>query len=92
MGGVEAMVYRYLSEPLIDYKKGDPLQWWQDNEKRFPLLGNMVRKFLRAPPTSVPSKRLFSGVGNLYNEQRNRLSPEHAEMLLSIKYNKCLFD
>jgi len=91
-GGVEAMVDRYLSEPLIDYKKGDPLKWWQDNEKRFPLLGNMVRKFLSAPPTSVPSERLFSGVGNLYDEQRNRLSPEHAEMLLSIKYNKYLFD
>ena len=52
----------------------------------------MVKKFLSAPPTSVPSKRLFSGIGNLNDEQRNRLSPEHAEMLLSIKYSKYLFD
>jgi len=52
----------------------------------------MARKFLSAPPPSVPSERLFSGVGNLYDEQRNRLSPEHAEMLLSIKYNKYLCD
>jgi len=51
----------------------------------------MARKFLSAPPTSVPSERLFSGVGILYDEQRNRISPEHAEMLLSIKY-KYLFD
>ena len=28
------MVDRYLSEPLIDYKKNDPLKWWQDNVKK----------------------------------------------------------
>ena len=50
------MVDRYLSKPLIDYKKGDPLKWWQDNVKRFPLLGNKVKKFFSAPPTSVPSE------------------------------------
>ena len=86
-GGVEAMVDRYLSEPLIDYKSGDPLKWWNENKRRFPLLMNLTKHFLSAPPTSVPSERLFSAVGILYDEQRNRLSIEHAEMLLCIKYN-----
>ena len=86
------MVDNYLSEPLIDYKKGDPLKWWHDNGRRYSFLGNMAQRFLSATPTSVPSERLFYGVGNLHNEKRSRLSPEHAEMLLSIKYNKHLVD
>ena len=89
-GGVESMVDNYLSEPLIDYKQSDPLKWWHDNERRYPFLGNMAKQFLSAPPTSVPSEQLFSGVGNLYNEKRSKLNPEHAEMLLHIKYNKHL--
>jgi len=52
-------------------------------------MGNIARKFLCAPLTTVQSEWLFYGVGNLYDEQKN--SPEHAEMLLSIKY-KYLFD
>ena len=86
-GGVEAMVDRYLSEPLIDYKSGDLLKWWNENKRRFTLLMNLTERFLSAPPTSVPSERLFSAVGILYDEQRNRLSVEHAEMLLCIKYD-----
>ena len=86
-GGVEAVIDRYLCEPLIDYKSGDPLKWWNENIHRFPYLVNLAKRFLSAPPTSVPSERLFSGAGILYDEQRNRLSTEHAEMLLCIKYN-----
>jgi len=69
--------------------------FWHSRQTTFQLYIyiyiDMARKFLSAPPTSAPSEWLFSGVGILYDEQRNRLSPEHAEMLLSIKY-KYLFD
>ena len=30
-GGPEAMVDKYLSEPLIDYKQGNPLKWWHED-------------------------------------------------------------
>ena len=69
-----------VCEPLTDYKQGDPLKWWHDNARRYPFLGNMAKQFLSAPPTSVPSERLFSGLGNLYSEKRSKLNPEHAEM------------
>ena len=55
--------------------------------KRFPYLAKIVLKYLSAPPTSVPPERLFSGAGNIYDEKRNRLAPEKAEMLLFIKNN-----
>ena len=35
----------------------------------------------------VPSERLLSGAGILYEEHRNKLTAEHAEMLLFIKNN-----
>ena len=90
------MVNRYLSEPLIDYKSGDPLRWWNENKCQFSYLLALAQRLLSAPTTSVPSGLLFSGAGILYDEQRNRflydeqrnrLSAEHAEMLLYIKCN-----
>ena len=47
----------------------------------------LAKRYLCSPPTSVPSERLFSGAGILYDERRNKLTAEHAEMLLFIKNN-----
>ena len=74
----------YLSEPLIEFHGGEhSLTWWAINK----LLAKLARRYLSAPPTSVPLESLFSVAGDLYNEKRNRLSPEHAEELLFIKSN-----
>ena len=35
----------------------------------------------------MASERLFSGAGDVYDDKRNRLAPEKAEMLLFIKNN-----
>ena len=76
----------YLSEPLIEFHGRDyMLKWWATNKVQFPSLAKLARKY--APPTSVPSERLFSTAGDLYDEKHNRLSPQHAEELLFIKTN-----
>lgn len=62
---VEDELHLYLMDPLIDRRKGDPLQWWRQNEGRFKLLAKQARKFLCAPPSSVPSEHVFSEVNNL---------------------------
>ncbi|XP_060786487.1 zinc finger BED domain-containing protein 4-like [Neoarius graeffei] len=49
----------YLMEPIIGRRMGDPLQWWKQHENRFKLLSKQARKFLCAPPSSVPSERVF---------------------------------
>ena len=77
----------FLSEPLVDYKTGSPFKWWHDNKGRFPLLAQLARRFLSATATSVPSERLFSQAGLVYEERRNRILPENAETLLFIKGN-----
>ena len=82
-----AVIDRYLSESSIDYKTCNPYTWWNNNKLRYPLLAKLAKQYLCSPPTSVPSERFFSGVGILYEEYRNKLTAEHAEMLLFIKYN-----
>ena len=80
-------VDKYLSEPLITFHRGNSFTWWANNKTRFPSLAKLAQRYLSAPPTSVPSERLFSGAGDIYDEKRNRLAPENAETLLFIKNN-----
>ena len=77
----------YLAEPVIQLGKENPYTWWSKNNKRFPQLAKIAQKYLSAPPSSVASERLFSGAGNVYDDKRNKLLPEKAEMLLFIKNN-----
>jgi len=67
-GGKEGVMDRYLSEPLIDYRTGNPYTWWNNNKLRYPLLTKLAKQYLCSPPTSVPSERLFSGADILYEE------------------------
>lgn len=83
----EFIVEKYLAEPLITFHRASSFIWWANNKVRFPLLAKLAQQYLSAPPTSVPSERLFSGAGNIYDEKRNRLAPENAETLLFIKHN-----
>uniref|UniRef100_A0A3Q1EVB9 HAT C-terminal dimerisation domain-containing protein n=1 Tax=Acanthochromis polyacanthus TaxID=80966 RepID=A0A3Q1EVB9_9TELE len=84
---ISSQLDQYLHEPLIDRKTGNPLEWWQHNAVRFNLLAPIAQKFLSAPPSSVPSERVFSEVGNIYTTKRNRLTGENAERLCFLHYN-----
>lgn len=57
----------------------NPLQWWKDHEPRFPLLAQVVKKYLCIPATSVPSERVFSTAGDILNAQRSRLKAKHVD-------------
>ena len=82
-------VNHFSSEPLVDYKVTVPLSMESDKAK-FPLLAQIARRFFSGTVTSVPSERLFSQAGILYEEHCNRILPENAETLLFIKGNYAL--
>ena len=51
---------KYLAEPLASFETGNAYSWWKENQKRFPQLVQLALRYLSAPPSSVPSERLFS--------------------------------
>ena len=79
-------VRRYFEEPNIDRSK-NPLEWWKENETRFPNLSKIAKKYLCVPGSSVPSERLFSKAGQLVSERRNRLKSENIDKMLFLNHN-----
>ena len=71
----------YLERPTLD-PDSDPLNWWQCEKKKLPVIAELARKYLCACGTSVPSERLFSKAGFIVNDYRNRLSPQNVNMLV----------
>jgi len=81
-----AELAKYLVLPLLP-RNEDPLIWWKTHALEYPNLKSLVIKYLSAPPSSVNSERLFSAGKLVYTDNRNRLSPQNAEMLLFIMKN-----
>ncbi|CAG4959185.1 unnamed protein product [Parnassius apollo] len=62
---LKSLIINYIKEKRIGLQE-DSLLWWKINPKYFELY-RAVRQYLSAPPSSVPSKRLFSGAGLVYD-------------------------
>ncbi len=79
-----AEVSLYSSEPSTTE---DPLQCWNANSFRYPLLSGLVKKYLPIPATSVPSERAFSAAGHIVNKKRACLLPSSVNMLVFLSEN-----
>ncbi|XP_077340549.1 zinc finger BED domain-containing protein 4-like [Lithobates pipiens] len=84
---ISEQLEKYLQEPLIDRRTGLPLEWWKQNASRLCHLAPLARKFLCPPASSVPSERVFSEIGIIYDKKRSRLTGENAERLCFLNYN-----
>ena len=80
---LESEMATYLSESLLP-RSENPLHWWRSNAHRFPIMAEAARTYLAAPPTSVPSERVFSIAGDTLSDHRSRLLPER---LILLKFN-----
>jgi hypothetical protein len=74
------VVRTYLEQPNLT-RKEDPLIWWAVNQKTFPFLAPIAKKYLTMQATSVASERLFSKAGEITSEKRNRIKSKNVDML-----------
>lgn len=76
----------YVSECVIP-KNMCPLQWWKNNENKYPNLIKYVKRYLCVPATSVPSERSFSNAGNIVNAKRACLKSDNVKKLCFLSVN-----
>ena len=84
----EIMVDMYLKEPVLARSERiHPLTYWLGKKTLWPCLVDLACKYLSIPPSSVPSERLFSSAADIVSQERNRILPDKAEMLMFLKKN-----
>ena len=75
---VQQELSRYLGDgPVVE----SPLEWWKVNQKRYPTLSRLAKKYLATPATSVPSERIFSHGGHIVNTKRSCLLADVSTLL-----------
>ena len=83
---IESELAMYRGEANLSIDES-PLQWWKTREKNYPTLSKLARKYIAVPATSVKSEEIFSTAGNVLTDKRNRLTPEHVNMLFFLHDN-----
>nr|GEY94867.1 zinc finger BED domain-containing protein RICESLEEPER 2-like [Tanacetum cinerariifolium] len=77
---------QYLDEPKLDKnQKIDILQFWKENQVRYPELALMAQDILSIPITTVASESTFSISGQIISKYRSSLCSTSAEALLCIR-------
>jgi len=83
---IQCKVEMYLQYPILDIDKS-PLQWWNLETSRIPLLSFVACKYLSVCVTSVPSERVFSIGGNVVRNKRNYIKPHKINQLIFLASN-----
>ena len=76
----------YLKCEDLDSEE-DHLQWWNLNQKKYPTVAHIARKYLCIPATSSSSERVFSTGGNIITPQRSCLNPDKVNQLIFLAHN-----
>ena len=83
---VKSEVELYLELPIAPMNT-DVLEWWAENENKFPALSVMARQYLGVPATSASAERLFSIAGRTFDDLRQSMKEEMLEMLMWARIN-----
>ena len=75
---------KYLSDDCEEANDDafEILQFWKDQQKRYPILAKMARDVLAMPVSTVASESAFSTGGRVLDSFRTSLTPKMAEALI----------
>jgi hypothetical protein len=79
-----------LSEYMRQQKlpmDANPIEYWQSNQTKFPLLASLMEVYAVVQATSVASERVFSTAGDVVSAQRACLEPNQVDALIFLKKN-----
>nr|XP_015802887.2 E3 SUMO-protein ligase ZBED1-like [Nothobranchius furzeri] len=65
----------------------DPVAWWWSKRDTLPNLSALSNTYLCVPASSTPSERVFSCAGHAISQERCRILPEKANMVIFLQKN-----
>jgi hypothetical protein len=66
----------------LDTIEDNPLRFWKQHVKTFPLLSSVARRLHSIPASTASVERTFSGGGQVVTERRTNLSPSQVDNIL----------
>ena len=75
---------RYRKESAIP-ATSNPLDWWRQNEARFPLIALMAKSYLAVPATATTSDRIFSASGDIAVAKRGVVPMEYMDQYIFLE-------
>jgi hypothetical protein len=72
--------------------QSQPSVKWKEDEKKFPRLSLLARRFLCILPTSAPSERVWSGFGHIITSHSSTIDSTTAAQKMYLKHNHDLLD
>ena len=79
---------RYMQEPLTNWRVNNVMEWWSDNQVKFPHVALMALKYLAIPASSAPSERVFSQLKLIVERKRWRMDGGRVERVIFLRCNK----
>ena len=76
----------YLSTPLAGTEI-KLLQFWKNNEGRWPKLAKMAKQYLAAPASTAGVERVFSAAGKMHDDLRKSEKDSTLEHSLFAAFN-----
>ena len=68
----------------------DPLQWWKENENKYPTAAGVAKEYLATPATSAPSERVWSRAARVLTAKRACLKDELVSRMMFVQENRKL--
>jgi hypothetical protein len=80
------VIRKYISAAIV--WNGTAVDFWRANISNLGSFLPLIRRYLCFSASSASVERLFSTCGDLVSKKRNRLTPQHVEILIFLKYFK----